>query len=81
MLPAVVAQRLPEISKQLFLITLKVRTDRLDVCKENEDYLKKEAERREKGLDTDDEDEDEEDEGMTKDETEDDEYQKTLNVS
>ncbi len=73
-LPQVVAQRLPDITKQLVLLSVKMRLERLQVLIDNEKHLAK-------GVEGNYEDASD-DEGMSEDEgseIDDDEYQKTLN--
>lgn len=56
-LPAIVSQRLPDIAKQLSILTLKMRDERKKVLEDNETYCKEEEEKRLKGEKSDDEDE------------------------
>lgn len=56
-LPAIVSQRLPDIAKQLSILTLKMRDERKKVLEDNETYCKEEEEKRLKGEKSEDEDE------------------------
>ena len=53
-LPAIVSQRLPDITKQLSILTLKMRDERKKVLEDNETYCKEEEEKRLKGEKSDD---------------------------
>ena len=44
-LPALVAERLPDIVKSLAMLSMKMRQQRLDVLKDNEEHLKDELKR------------------------------------
>jgi hypothetical protein len=59
LLPAVVSQRLPDITKQLAGLTLKMRDERMKVLIDNEKYCIEEEEKRAKGEKSDEEEDDE----------------------
>lgn len=74
-MPALVAQRLPDITKQLVVLTLKMREERLKIVVDNEEHIKEQQEKMAKGEKSEDEDEfvDEEGEGGAGSEDEEDE--------
>jgi hypothetical protein len=73
-LPAIVTERLPELTRQLALLSLAMREERMKILKDNEDHLAKGI----KGFNDDDEDEDLEGMEAADDDESDSEFQDTI---
>ena len=60
-LPGIVAERLPDLVKSIAMISLKMREKRLEILKDNEDYVKEELKKQAQDGDFEDEDDGDDD--------------------